>query len=119
VLSYDGVLLVRKLWNYSQDELRHTSLFTAICTSLGCRRPARMTTDEEEVKDLEETGARSSFSTLEPENVFLGVVIRITYVLVLTTVCFALRVVMITLTMVALRTSQPVTTPSFALFGFL
>jgi hypothetical protein len=119
VLSYDGILLVRKLWSYSQDELRHTSLLTAIYTSLGCRQPTHVTADEEEMKDLEEAGTRSSFSTLEPENIFLGVVIRLAYVLLLTTVCFALRVCMVTLTILALRTTQPVTAPSFALFGFL
>lgn len=53
------------------------------------------------------------------DQVFTKVVLRLTSVLVLTTICFLFRVTMLTAKMAELQSDQELTTPDFTLFGFL
>ena len=130
MLSYNGICLVRKLWNYSREELQHSTFWTEVCTALGCEGWYCMRTadhyrvattgdpeNEEETKEVEQVQQQQQQPD-RVQHVFLGVVIRVTYVLVLTSVCFALRICMIILKILAMHTSAQITAPNFSLFGF-
>mmetsp|Transcript_28956 Transcript_28956/g.62380 ORF Transcript_28956/g.62380 Transcript_28956/m.62380 type:complete len:170 (-) Transcript_28956:1059-1568(-) len=52
-----------------------------------------------------------------PEAVFLLVVIRLTFVLTVSTLCFALRVIFLILKIAELHTRDNLTTPEFAMYG--
>ena len=95
-LAYYGVKLVRRFWHFSRIERQaavHKNIFSYIefwTTSAGTENA-----------------------------VFTKVVLRMTSVLVLSSVCFIMRVCMLIAKMAAVHSSDPITTPSFALFGFL
>lgn len=95
-LAYYGVKLVRRFWHFSRIERQaavHKNIFSYIefwTTSVGTENA-----------------------------VFTNVVLRMTSVLILSSVCFIMRVCMLIAKMAAVHSSDPITTPSFALFGFL
>lgn len=128
MLSFNGLRLVHKLWNYSQEELRRTSVSTEIYRTVCCcfdscngscldfinRGSSTTTGSDEDTKEIDSIRTSSQDGGV----VFLGVVLRITFVLVLTSVCFALRICMIILKILAMHTSAQITAPNFSLFGF-
>lgn len=126
-LSYYGISLVWKLWNLSQTERRNIKIGTAVYRSIFYSSNHNSISEEdfdlkgEEMKNCEENGSRtkiaSNIATHPTEANFLGVIIRITFVLLLTTICFALRVTMIAMKLTAMHTSLEITKPTFAMFG--
>jgi hypothetical protein len=94
-LAYYGAKLVRRFWHFSRIERQaatHKGIFTYIVNW--------------------ETGG-------DQEAVFTKVVLRMTIVLVLTSVCYVLRVSMLIAKMAAVHSADKITTPTFTLFGFL
>lgn len=106
-LSYYGVQLVRRFWQFSRIERQSPILKDRSCVSFACpllwdcSSPAMFT--------------RSSHQ----EAVFTRVVVRMTSVLILSSLCFLCRISMLIAKMVAVHASKRVTTPSFSLFGML
>lgn len=63
----------------------------------------------------------SSIERISPSSfdnsIFMEAVIRLTVVLIVSTICFLLRVCMLGTKIIALESSRPITTPTFTLFG--
>jgi hypothetical protein len=137
LLMGSGISLVCKLWHYSSDERQHTSLWTVVKNSLLWSGVEHEHTaplaqhsfdDEEETKELDieadvvpQHAPASAVPTppADQGTMLLSAVVRITWVLALTSVCFALRISMMVVKIVVLYTDAPVTTRSFTLFGFV
>jgi hypothetical protein len=131
LLMGSGIRLVRKLWHYSNDERQHTTLWAVVKNSVlwsgsehGHSAPlAQHSCEEEETKELDieaDVVPQHAPASADPDQgtMLLSAVVRITWVLALTSVCFALRISMMVVKIVALYTDAPVTTRSFTLFGF-
>lgn len=94
-LAYYGIKLVRRFWHFSVLEQqaaaqkRGNAFFGLLLTASGTEG-----------------------------NVFTKVVLRLTSVLVLSSVCFLARLCMLMAKMIAIHTSSQLTSRSFALFGF-
>lgn len=95
-LAYYGVKLVRRFWHFSMIERQASSQKNIFAYLLNW-----------------------STNNGDQDAVFTKVVIRLTSVLVLSSTCFVLRVCMLIAKMAAVHSSDPITTPTFTLFGFL
>lgn len=95
-LAYYGVKLVRRFWHFSMIERQSASQKSIFAYILNWQA-----------------------STGDQDAVFTKVVIRLTSVLVLSSICFIMRVCMLITKMAAVHSSDPITTPTFTLFGFL
>eukprot|EP01032_Pedospumella_encystans_P019796 gene19796-22503_t len=113
VLSYNGILLIRRLWNYSQSERQRTSVFRELKLCCNC---CSAVNDDAALAVGFPSSSEPTLHVAPPEALFLNVVMRLTMVLVISTVCFLLRVAIL---IVKIDTNCAVTTPSFALFGVL
>lgn len=95
-LSYYGVKLVRRFWHFSileqqvAAQKRGSAMFGFLLTANGTEG-----------------------------NVFTKVVLRLTSVLVLTTVCFTSRVCMLMAKMIAIHSNLLLTSPDFTMYGML
>lgn len=120
ILAYYGIKLIHKLWNYSQDERRHTSAVAEYCNMVRrnwCQHGGiwrdRVDSHESDASEPSQLPGEAQ----KHEAIFLGVVIRLTNVLLLCTTCFMLRVTMICLKIAALHSVATISRPNFALFG--
>ena len=111
-LSYYGIKLVRRFWQFSRIERQSPILQDRSCVSFAC--PLQQLWGSSGSSSTANT-ARSS----QQEAVFTRVVVRMTSVLILSSLCFLCRISMLVTKMVAVHASQRVTTPSFSLFGML
>lgn len=123
ILSSYGILLVRKLWNYSYEERMHgVTISSIIYDFFDCFKPVQgkemisTTTDDETNHSTSDSLSRRSSHTNEP-TVFLAVVLRFTNVLITSLLCFFLRVIMIIVKIVSLSIHRKITNPNFARFG--
>ena len=116
VLSYNGILLIQRLWNCSQSECQRTSVFRELKLCCSC---CSAVNDDAALAVGFSSSSEPTLHVAPPEALFLNVVMRLTMVLVLSTVCFLLRVAMLIVKIVAIHTNCAVTNPSFALFGVL
>lgn len=116
VLSYNGIQLICRLWNYSQGERQHTSVFRELKLCCNC---CGSVGDDAALAVGFPSSSDPTVLVAPPEALFLNVVLRLTMVLVLSTVCFLLRVAMLIVKIVAIHTDRAVTTSSFPLFGVL
>lgn len=100
-LAYYGVKLVRRFWHFSKIERQSLRVQKQTCFQLWISS----------FSDSTDNGTR--------EAVFTKVLLRLTTVLILSTVCFMVRVCMLLAKMVALHSDSYLTSPSFTLFGIL
>mmetsp|Transcript_11281 Transcript_11281/g.18469 ORF Transcript_11281/g.18469 Transcript_11281/m.18469 type:complete len:350 (-) Transcript_11281:139-1188(-) len=119
VLSYFGAMLILKVWNYSQDERKEVSVWSEVVRFFDCC--SSVLDDEEDEDDtLAETENPEANLTSRPtETVFLVVVIRLTYVLTVSTICFSLRVIFLVIKLSELQTKKNLTGENFAMYGVL
>jgi hypothetical protein len=133
-LAYYGLKLVKRFWHFSKLEKQSVkklsphaaassfqwnwqgfkSIFFGIENS--SHHPIA-TSFEQPPSGPATTSATAQFPVFDL--VFTKVVLRLTFVLTLTTICFLFRLSMLTLKMVALHSPETYTTPDFSLFGLL
>lgn len=113
-LSYYGVKLVRRFWQFSRIERQSPILKDRSCVSFAC--PLLWYDTDNTTTVFARSSHRNSSNQ---EAVFTRVVVRMTSVLILSSLCFLCRISMLVAKMVAVHASQRVTTPSFSLFGVL
>jgi hypothetical protein len=94
-LAYYGIKLVKRFWHFSRIERQAVTNKRLIDYILFC-----------------------SASSVQ-DAIFTKVLLRMTSVLVLSSVCFLLRVCMLIAKIIAVHSTRTTTTPDFALFGFL
>lgn len=106
-LSYYGVRLISRFWHFSQidgrnkNNLDRTNVYACICCEW-----------------LWNALALQGTKDTSPSNVFITAVVRLTIVLLISTCCFTLRIIMLLLKVVALHDhSFHVTSTYFTLFG--
>mmetsp|Transcript_16593 Transcript_16593/g.28088 ORF Transcript_16593/g.28088 Transcript_16593/m.28088 type:complete len:646 (-) Transcript_16593:1855-3792(-) len=94
-LAFYGVKLVRRFWHFSRIERQAATRKDILAYICYCT------------------------PTNVQDAVFTTVVLRMTSVLVLSSICFILRVCMLIAKMVAVHNTSSITSPEFTLFGFL
>lgn len=119
VLNYYGISLVARLWNYSEVEKRESlarNPEAARSTKLEyCLRMVHLawTMPSMALRTKEESNPDNT----NQKAVFTAALIRVTTVLTISSVCFALRLAMLIAKAVALAQDSTITTRSFSLFG--